>query len=119
MSEQHPEDLPWNDSPADDDAQPGSMEPDPAEVVGDDESARDLSAPHVPGERESLEERLSEEEPERPLRGDQSDESPELMDAADADDDIAAGEPDETDPVEARESATEDAAVRVVDEDQV
>jgi hypothetical protein len=36
MSE-HPEDLPWNDAPADSDAPLGSGEPDPAEVIGDED----------------------------------------------------------------------------------
>ena len=33
---EHPEDLPWNDAPADSDAPLGSAEPDPAEVTGDE-----------------------------------------------------------------------------------
>src|SRR5579863_1779445 len=70
MSE-HPEDLPWNDAPADSDAPLGSGEPDPAEVSGDedDPAIRDSSLAgrlHDVDEyrRDTLDERLGEEEPD-------------------------------------------------------
>ena len=62
----HPEDLPWNDVPADSDVVLGTEEPDPAEVVGDEgeevdvsyRGARDLD------HHDTLDERLAEEEPD-------------------------------------------------------
>lgn len=62
----HPEDLPWNDVPDDDALIPGAVEPDPAEVVGDETDARDLAAHRIvdPDTRETLDERLTEEEPD-------------------------------------------------------
>lgn len=63
-------DLPSDDEPDDDAAIPDAMEPDPAEVVGDDDAPRDLAAHRIndPNVRENLDERLSEEEPDRPVR---------------------------------------------------
>jgi hypothetical protein len=63
-------DLPSDDEPDDDAIIRDAMEPDPAEVVGDDDSPRDLAAHRIndPNVRESLDERLSEEEPDRPVR---------------------------------------------------
>jgi len=53
MSERNPRnvpegDLPWNDVPADSDVVPGSEEPDPAEVEGDDGDEVDVSHPASP-----------------------------------------------------------------------
>lgn len=66
----HPEDLPWHDAPADR-ILPAMQEPAPAEVVerGDDEQEVDLAAPHIPEpyekyERDTLAQRLAEEEPD-------------------------------------------------------
>jgi len=63
-------DLPSDDEPDDDAIIPDAMEPDPAEVVGDEDDAarRDLAAHRIndPNVRESLDERLSEEDPDRP-----------------------------------------------------
>jgi hypothetical protein len=117
----HPEDLPWNDVPADDEALPGTIEPDPAEVVGDDASARDHAARRVldPNRRESLDERLAEEEPDRPAGRAQSPEAGGLVDAADEDDGVAQAEPDVEDPAEPEEAAAEDAAVHIVADDRV
>jgi hypothetical protein len=115
MSEQHPENLPWNDVPADDEALPGTIEPDPAEVTGDVEDARDLSSPRQPGERESLEQRLAEEQPDRPVRGGQAERAPELMAGEGGDDDVDAGEPDSYDPAEPPEPAAEDAAMHITE----
>ena len=62
-------DLPSNDSPADDAIVPGATEPDPAEVVGTDDDPRDLAGRAIndPNVRESLDERLAEEQPDRPV----------------------------------------------------
>ncbi len=71
MSTDNPNnDLPSDDEPDDDAVIPDAMEPDPAEVVGDDDAPRDLAARRIndPNVRESLDERLSEEEPDRPVR---------------------------------------------------
>lgn len=59
-------DLPWNDSPADGNAIPGRDEPDPAEVIGDEDRPHDVSLPRRQdwGDRETLDERLREEEPD-------------------------------------------------------
>ena len=68
----HPEDLPWNDVAADSDAPFGSGEPDPAEVTGDEDDPALVDASladrlHDVDEyrRDTLDERLSEEEPDR------------------------------------------------------
>jgi len=55
--------MPWNDSPADSDALPGSEEPDPAEVVGDEDNPRDVSLRRRVdlGEADTIEERLKAE----------------------------------------------------------
>jgi hypothetical protein len=65
----HPEDLPWNGVPADSDVVYGTEEPDPAEVEGDAGAEVDVSRPLSPDSsakygRDTLDERLSEEEPE-------------------------------------------------------
>jgi hypothetical protein len=55
--------MPWNDVPADSDAFPGYEEPDPAEVVGDEDNPRDLSLRQRVelGEADTIEERLKAE----------------------------------------------------------
>jgi hypothetical protein len=123
MSE-HPEDLPWNDAPADSDAPLGSGEPDPAEVSGDedDPAIRDASLAgrlHDVDEyrRDTLDERLSEEEPDRALLS-QEPEAGALQAPESGDDDIALlrGEQDPSDSVDddgGGESA-EDAAIHVI-----
>src|ERR1700682_4599826 len=67
------QDMPWNDSPADSEAPPGSEEPDPAEVLeGDDGEAVDSTDnPQLEADfyhRDSLDERLAGEGPEASLR---------------------------------------------------
>ena len=56
-------DAPWRDSPADSDAIPGSEEPDPAEVVGEDGDERDLASPRLRPDdiyqHDTLDERLA------------------------------------------------------------
>jgi hypothetical protein len=105
---EHPEDLPWNDAPADSDAPLGSGDPDPAEVTGDedDPAIRDASLAgrlHDVDEyrRETLDERLSEEEPDRAAAS-QEPEAGALQAPESGDDDIAllAGEADGFDSLE-------------------
>lgn len=61
------QDMPWNDAPADSDAFPGYEEPDPAEVLGDEEDPRDVSLRQRVelGEADTLEQRLDAEVPDR------------------------------------------------------
>jgi hypothetical protein len=117
----HPEDLPWNDVPADDDALAGTTEPDPAEVVGDDDNARDLAARPIldPNQRESLDQRLAEEEPDRTAGTAPAAESGELVDAETGGDDIELSEPDQTDPVETEDLPAEEAAVHILEDDRI
>ena len=70
---EHPEDLPWNDVPGDSSVIAGTDEPAPAEVVGADGHERDLSVARDRSHgdrnrRDTLAERLAEEEPEARLR---------------------------------------------------
>jgi hypothetical protein len=118
----HPEDLPWNDAPADSDAPFGSGDPDPAEVSGDedDPAIRDSSLAgrlHDVDEyrRETLDERLSEEEPDRAAES-QEPEAGALQAPESDDDDIAllAGEPDQLDSVEPEDASAEEAAIHVI-----
>lgn len=119
MSEQ---DMPWNDVPADDDAPLGAIEPDPAEVLQDEdgEPTRDLEATreHDPYRRDTLDERLSEEEPEAPrgVRGEAA--GVQVIDPGGAGGDAELGEPDD-EFAPGQEPAAEDAAVHIVDEDEV
>lgn len=120
---EHPEDLPWNDAPANSDAPLGSAEPDPAEVTGDedDPAKRDESLAgrlHDVDEyrRDTLDERLREEEPDRTTL-EQEPEAGALQAPEDGDDDIAltAGEPDPTDFVEDDDDDfAEEAAIHVI-----
>lgn len=122
MPQRHPEDEPWNDVAADSDTLGADPEPDPAEVVGDedDEAVRDAAEHRVPDpyekyRQESLDQRLAEEEPEARLRSPEDPESAELETAVDEDDDVGPGEPDELDLGEANEDDedAEDEAVHV------
>jgi hypothetical protein len=120
--EEHPEDLPWNDVPADSDAVLGADEPDPAEVVGDEGDEVDISHPGMRGEdehyrRETLDERLAEEEPDRALRHPDP-ESGEIQAAEDGEDDIALdlGEEDAEEFPGSDELPAEEAAMRVREE---
>jgi hypothetical protein len=127
MSEQdRTGDLPWNDAPADDDLPGGVEEPAPAEVVGDedDPAIRDEATPTVPDPaqkyvQETLDQRLSEEEPDR-VNAVSTDGAGELVDPRVGGGDVQRAERDQADgtaPVE--ELAAEDAAMHVVDEDRV
>jgi hypothetical protein len=120
---EHPEDLPWNDSPADSDAPLGEGEPDPAEVTGDedDPALRDSSLPERLQDvdeyhRDTLDERLSEEEPDRLLLF-QEPEAGELQapEAGDDDIEVTPGEPDPSDSLEDDDDeSAEDAAMHVI-----
>jgi hypothetical protein len=116
----HPEDMPWNDVPADDDVIPGTEEPDPAEVTGseDDDSERDSAAHQAPDpsdkyRRESLDERLAEEQPDRAERPAGAG-GVQVYDA-DTDDDAGRAEGDDDDPTGGDQSA-EEAAIHLTDE---
>lgn len=119
---EHPEDLPWNDAPANSDAPLGSGDPDPAEVTGDedDPAIRDASLAgrlHDVDEyrRETLDEQLSEEEPDRAAES-QEPEAGALQAPESGDDDIAllAGEADGFDSLEPDDKSAEDAAIHVI-----
>jgi hypothetical protein len=120
----HPEDLPWNDVPADSDVVPGSEEPEPAEVVGDedDPAERDLTRPKSVDvdeyHQDTLDERLAEEEPDRAAR-EEAPEAGELQapESGESDIDGEVAEPDRgTDPLEPEDLPAEEAAVRVDDD---
>ncbi|HUZ70376.1 MAG TPA: hypothetical protein VMU65_11755 [Candidatus Saccharimonadales bacterium] len=109
-------DLPSNDSPADDAIIPGATEPDPAEVGGSDDDPRDLAGRPIndPNVRESLDERLAEEEPDTPVRTGPDDAVQLVLgdDGADVDADQAEGDDDDDDQ---GELGAEEAAVHIED----
>jgi len=112
-------DLPWNDEPADRDVVPGTEEPDPAEVEGDEGDEVDVShgsSPDIAAKyrRETLDERLAEEEPDR-VTAEQDPEAGEILAAESGEDEIelGLGEADDDDDGEPGEEAAEDAAVHV------
>ncbi|HEV3234928.1 MAG TPA: hypothetical protein VG329_10310 [Candidatus Dormibacteraeota bacterium] len=116
---QHPEDLPWNDVPADSDVLPGSEEPEPAEVGGteDDDAAFDSASHAAPDidekyRRDTLDQRLAEEVPDRPERGADPDVS---VYGADEDDEAGAAEADD-DESDADDQSAEESAMHLTDE---
>jgi hypothetical protein len=114
-------DAPWTDVPADSDVIPGTEEPDPAEVVGDEGDERDLASPRVDESRDSyrrdtLDERLAEEEPEAVLRGEPDAEAGALVAPVDASDDATLAEDDADDDDEVDDLGAEDAAVHIIEE---
>jgi hypothetical protein len=122
----HPEDLPWNDAPADSDAPLGSAEPDPAEVSGDEDDPAIVDASlkgrlHDVDEyrRDTLDDRLSEEEPDLAAEAEEP-EAGELQAPESGDDDIAvlAGESDVFDSEEPDDDA-EESAIHIVPNGQV
>ncbi|MFN2582404.1 MAG: hypothetical protein ABR498_06655 [Candidatus Dormibacteria bacterium] len=124
---QHPEDLPWNDVPADNDVWPGTEEPDPAEVTGteDDDAVRDTSLPRTPRgddeyRQESLDERLAEEEPDETLQAQDPQTRP-LLAPEPGQDDMSAttSEPDADVVDQPDDEPAEEAAVHVVSDDRV
>src|ERR1035437_522002 len=114
------QDQPWNDSPADSDAPPSVEEPDPAEVVEDEDGgeARDLAARRLqdPYVRETLDQRLREEEPDRPAGRQPDPEAGEMVAPAGGGGDVQLQERDD-DPVE--EPAAEEPAIHIRDESQL
>jgi hypothetical protein len=116
----HPEDLPWNDVPADDDVVIGSEEPDPAEVVGDEGAEVDVSHRSAPDpyHRDTLDERLAEEEPDRPARASVP-EARDLQAPESGADDITVdrAEPDQAEPSDADSGSAEEAAIHLLDSD--
>lgn len=70
---EHPEDFPWNDVPGDSAVVTGTEEPAPAEVFGEDGDEREVTTARDRRSedmyhRDTLDERLAEEEPESRLR---------------------------------------------------
>ena len=122
---EHPEDQPWNDAPADDDLPAGVEEPAPAEVVGDedDDAEKDLATPRVPDPsekyiRETLDQRLAEEEPDR-VASRNDNETVELVDPRGRGD-VRQGEREEWDgTAPAEDQPAEEAAIHLVDDDRV
>jgi hypothetical protein len=120
----HPEDLPWNDVPADTDVVSAAGEPDPAEVEGDEGEEVDVSRPAsldpaAEYRRDTLDQRLAEEEPDRAME-EQEPEAGELQAPEGGASDLSAdvGEPDQAEPGEAGVEAAEDAAVHVSKRDR-
>jgi hypothetical protein len=114
-------DAPWLDVPADSDVIPGTEEPDPAEVVGEDGDERDLASarldePFDPYQRDTLDERLAEEEPEATLRGIPAAQAGELVAPEDAGDEVTLAEDDPDADDEVVDLGAEDAAVHIRDE---
>ena len=123
---EHPGDQPWNDSPADEDLPAGVVEPAPAEVIGDedDDAEEDIAAPRIPNPidkyiRETLDQRLAEEEPDQiGARRDHG--GVELVDPRTSGGDVRPSEPDEWDgTAPAEDQPAEEAAIHVVDEDRI
>jgi hypothetical protein len=115
----HQDDLPWTDVPADSDVVPGTEEPDPAEVEGDEGEEVDVSYPgsRDPADkyrRDTLDQRLAEEEPDRVPR-EQDAEAGEFQAPESGDDDISVerGEADQAEASDAGNEAAEDAAVHI------
>ncbi len=114
-------DAPWNDVPADSDVVPGIEEPAPAEVVGDDGDERDLASSQLdelrdPYQRDTLDERLAEEEPEATLRGVPAPQAGELVAPEDSADDVTLAEDDPDADGEVDELGAEDAAIHIHEE---
>jgi hypothetical protein len=118
MPQRHSEDLPWNDVAADSDTMSADPEPDPAEVLGDDDEEEDAASHRVPDpyekyQPESLDQRLAEEEPEATLHLAADVEAGELQ-SPEPGGDADPGEEDSPGPAgEIDEPAAEDAALHV------
>ena len=123
MSDERPDrktaaDSPWLDVPADSDVIPGTEEPDPAEVVGEEGEERDIASrrldePTDPYHRDTLDERLAEEEPEAPLRGLPEAEAGSLQAPESGGDDVLVGESDPDADDDPDELGAEEAAVHL------
>jgi len=118
-----PSDAPWNDVPADSDVFPGTEEPDPAEVVGEEGDEHDLASRSLDEQRDAyqrdtLDERLAEEEPEAVLRDEPDAQAGVLMAPERGGDDVTVGENDadtESDGA-VDEPGAEDAAMHITQE---
>src|SRR5258708_5438345 len=120
--EQHPEDMPWNDAPADSEMPPGTEEPEPAEVVGDEGEEVDSAEPRVPDpyekyRQEGLDQRLKEEELDRGAGASADDEAGGLIDPELGGE--AVYQADALDDEDDDEPAAEEAAIHVRDEDDI
>jgi len=126
MSSQTPDhstatDAPWRDSPADSDAIPGTEEPEPAEVVGEDGDEHDLASPRLREpdniyQHDTLDERLAEEVPEAALHGSPDAEAGQFQAPEHGGDDLVAGEADFDPDDDSDELGAEDAAIHIRDE---
>ena len=117
----HPEDLPWNDVPADSDVVYGTEEPDPAEVEGDEGAEADVSHPLSPDtsakyRRETLDQRLREEEPEAEARVDAPVGGIQAPEGGEDDISLNVEERDRAEPPAIDDPAAEDAAMHVTKE---
>jgi hypothetical protein len=113
---QHPEDLPWNDVPADSDVIPGTEEPAPAEVFGEDNEEYDPTSSRVRDDtyhRDTLAERLAEEEPESRL-GPTAERDTEFQ-GAEPGGYVLLAETEDADQTGSDDLAAEDAAIHVTD----
>jgi hypothetical protein len=120
--EQHREDLPWNDAPADSEAPSGSEEPEPAEVVGEEGDESDTTGPRVPDpyekyQPESLNDRLAEEEPDQGSDRPSDDLVGGLVDPDQGGGDVYRA--DEADADDVDEPGAEEAAIHIRDDDEV
>ena len=115
---EHPEDFPWNDVPGDSSVISGTEEPAPAEVVGDDGDEHDLTTARDGSHpdryhRDTLTERLAEEEPEPGLHG-RPDRGAELQGPVRGGGDVLLGETREKTPTTGSDDlAAEDAAMHI------
>lgn len=115
---EHPEDFPWNDVPGDSAVISGTEEPAPAEVVGEDGNEHDLTADRVLSrkgryQRDTLSERLAEEEPESRLQ-EAPDREAELQGPRRGGGDVLLGEPnDKNQEGRPDDLAAEDAAMHI------
>jgi hypothetical protein len=96
------------------------MEPDPAEVVGDETDARDLVGHEAtdPNVRETLDQRLAEEEPDRTV-DDAATEGTQLIDGERGEEDVELAELDQRDSEPDDEQSAEEAAVHIRTEDRL
>jgi hypothetical protein len=118
-------DQPWNDVAGDAGLPAEVDEPDPGEVEGEEGEEEDTSAPRIPTaddeyRRETLDERLAEEEPEARLHRTANAEAGELVDPQRGGDDVQRGEAHGAgdDPGDS-DLGAEDAAIHVVEDDRV
>jgi hypothetical protein len=132
MSEREPhnadaEGLPWNDALADADLIPGTEEPDPAEVEGDEDDDAKLDVSHRPApdpydkyRQESLDARLAEELPDRTLREQARGVGGIQSPIRGEDDDLTLdlGEADDQDDWDDKDESAEESAIHIVDEDR-